>query len=829
MKRRSVILPVVLLVTATAVAVHAQIITNGEHRHPAAVGAAAVANGKATNPVPADGERQVDTMPLLQWTPGPGAVSHNVYFSAAQRLGPGQLIASNLQTPLYQLPEVLAAGVRYYWRVDEVGAEIVTGDVWSFTTKTDENASADLVGWWKLDYEGVGTALDSSGGRHNGILHGNPSWVPGHIGDALRFDGIDDYVDTYFYDNLPVWTVSAWVISPWAPQQGGVGGPVHREANFQFNWNHDDSNFMGTVAFRIDNNWYPASFGPLFGNQWYHLAATFDGFALKAYVDGELITTNTEAQGVPSYEPESLKIGRHAAGPYYFQGAVDDVRVYNRALTPEEIENLTHYAPWEAQDPHPASGGNLNIRDANALRWSAGQDAVMHDVYFGTDANVVATADVTSPVYWGRQADASFPLQGRVESDGRYFWRVDEVEADGATIHKGPVWNFIVFGHPVIDNFENYTDEEGYRIGETWRDGSTNGTGSQAARWPNAELGPQAPDDLGVWSMYLSYDNTRSPFISEVRRQFVPERDWLADGADTLRLWLHGDIISFGETAPGRLTMSGTGTDIWVGGDEFRYAYKRLDGDGVIMAKVESLGHTDSWAKAGVMIRASLDPGAPYAFMLVTPDGLRAFQNRTANASMTGHSAHSGSMLSMPTWLKLEREGDQFTAYHSTDGVNWTLQSPTDNTGPDPSPNPQTIPMPPYVYVGLAVTSHVAGAVTTATFSGVEITGDVIEPWQVAAVGVDQPGNSPDDLYVRVEDGDEICATAVHPDPAAVNATDWIEWRIPLSSLSGVDLSRVRSMAIGVGGGENALVPGTGHIYLDNVGLLKSEPNEVAD
>jgi hypothetical protein len=674
-----------------------------------------------------------------------------------------------------------------------------------------------LVGWWKLDDEGADVVSDSSEWGHNGIVFGHPSWVPGRMGDALHFDGLDDFVDTYYYENLPVWTVSAWVISPRAPQQGRVGGPVHHEANYQFNWNHDDSNFQGTAALLIGDTWYPASFGRLFADQWYHLAATFDGSALKAYVDGDLITTNTAAQGVPTYEPTSLKIGRHAGGPWYFEGAVDDVRVYNRALTGGEIADLAYYVPGEAQDPYPAQGAALNIQDVNVLRWSAGQDAVMHDVYFGTDADAVASADVNAPVYRGRQADANLPLPGLVESGGTFFWRVDEVEADGATIHKGPVWNFVVFGYSTIDNFEYYTDEEGHRIAETWIDGPRNGTGSQVAHWANDPIGEPTLATLGLWSMCLGYDNTRPPFISEVQRQFAPEKDWAADGADTLSLWLRGDIVSFGETAPGRLALSGTGTDIWVDGDQFRYAYKRLDGDGAIVAKVESLERTDFWAKAGVMIRESLDPGAAHAFMLVTPDGMRAFQNRTAAYSMTGHSAHSWSAMQMPSWIKLERKGDRFTGYYSADGVTWIQPSEADNTGPDSSPNPQTVHMPAYAYVGLAVTSHAAGAVTTAAFSGVEITGEVIDPWQLASIGVDQPGNGPGDLYVRIEDSNHVSATVVHPDPAAVNTVAWTEWEIPLSGFAGVDLGRVSRMALGVGGRATALLPGEGRLSIDEI------------
>ncbi len=804
------------IVTVAALAAHAQVKANVESPSLSAA-------GKATDPVPSDGG-QVGLLPLLQWTPGVGAVFHNVYLGTSQRLSSPQLVASYLQTPFYQVSEELLPGVPYYWRIDEVGADMVTtqkGSVWSFTTnrQSDEALAPHLVGWWKLDDEGVDVAWDSSLGGHDGVLYGDPSWVPGHIGDALRFDGIDDYVDTYYYENLPVWTVSAWVISPRAPRQGGVGGPVHREANYQFNWNHDDSNFIGSVALRVGDIWHPASFGPLLANQWHHLAATFDGSSLKAYVNGDLTTTNTAAQGVPSYEPSSLKIGRHAGGPWYFEGAVDDVRVYNQALTQEEIENLTYYSPWEAWDPRPSLNANIDIRDVNALSWSPGQDAVLHDVYVGTDANVVETADVNSPVYWGRQADANFPLQGLAESVGTYFWRVDEVEADGVTIHKGPVWNFTVFSYPVIDNFESYTWNEGSRLSEVWVDGFVNKTGSQVGLLSKSPAQPTGAH--GRQSMLLAYDNTRLPFVSEVERGLVPEQDWTVGGGNTLSLWLQGDIVSFGETSPGTFAMSATGADIWRDGDQFRYAYRRLDGDGVIVARVESVVNTDIWAKAGVMIRESLDPRSLHAFMLVTPDGLRAFQNRASSSSDICLSAHTWAEMRIPSWVMLERDGDQFTGYHSVDGVNWIRQSDTDHTEADASPNPQTIRMAPYVYVGLALTSHAAGAVTTATFSNVEIIGDVIGPWQVAEIGVTQPGNSPDDLYVVVEDSDGKTATVVNPDPAAVNATAWTEWKIPLSDFIDVDLGRVSRMSIGVGGRETAVPPGTGRIYIDDICVWK--------
>ncbi|MHC4435955.1 MAG: hypothetical protein ACYS3S_01250, partial [Planctomycetota bacterium] len=139
-------------------------------------------------------------------------------------------------------------------------------------------------------------------------------------------------------------------------------------------------------------------------------------------------------------------------------------------------------------------------------------------------------------------------------------------------------------------------------------------------------------------------------------------------------------------------------------------------------------------------------------------------------------------------------------------------------------PNPQTIRMPPRVYVGLALTSHAPDIVTTATFSGVRITGTgggVTSPWQVAEIGVDQPGNSPDDLYVVIEDSGGAASVVVHPDPAAVNATAWTEWRIPLGMLAGVDLSQVRKMCIGVGERNGPAPDGAGRIYIDDIHIYK--------
>ncbi len=473
-----------------------------------------------------------------------------------------------------------------------------------------------------------------------------------------------------------------------------------------------------------------------------------------------------------------------------------------------------------ATNPVPADGDQ--VEGAPMLKWTPAGSAAFHDVYLGTDEDGVAAADGASPLYRGRQTGTSFSPAQLVQPGGRYFWRVDEVEADGTTVHKGTVWTFTVSGLLVIDDFEGYTDTQGSRIGETWSDGSINHTGSQVGRWSNP-----LRSDHGGWSMLLAYDNARSPFVSEVEREFTPAQDWTAGGVDTLSLWFQGEAASFVETAPGTFTMTAAGADIWNDRDEFRYACQRLTGDGTIVARIDSFLRTHEWAKAGVMIRESLDPASAHAFMCVTPDGRRAFQNRSFNQTGYCLTAHSyPGAVSLPYWVKIERKGNQFTAYHSFDGVNWIKQPVNEDVVSYQASNPQTINMPASVYIGLALTSHISGTTTTATFSGVQTTGRVTGPWQVADIGTDHPGNSPDDLYVTIEDDDDKAATVVNPDPAAVNITAWTEWRIPLSDFTGVDLSKVTRLGIGVGSPEGTAATGDGRIHIDDIRVWKLKPTD---
>jgi hypothetical protein len=87
---------------------------------------------------------------------------------------------------------------------------------------------------------------------------------------------------------------------------------------------------------------YAASFGTLKANTWYHLCATYDGESLKAYTDGVLIMANDDPTGPPAAGTGTLKFGRHSLEfvEEYFCGTIDDVRVYDYALSQGEITKL---------------------------------------------------------------------------------------------------------------------------------------------------------------------------------------------------------------------------------------------------------------------------------------------------------------------------------------------------------------------------------------------------------------------------------------------------------------------------------------------------------
>jgi hypothetical protein len=198
---------------------------------------------------------------------------------------------------------------------------------------------AGLVGHWKFD-EGKGDRADDSSGKgHPGTLEGRPAWVPGKLGGAVKLDGVSDYVRTDFTRQLDVWTIALWVQGENAPDNRN-SDVIHRDRNFHICWGFGQARGRGAVTVSVNKNWYSASFGPLEGKRWYHLAGTYDGETLRAYKDGVLISAVT-VKGPPDRESAPLHFGRYPKGSHcFFAGSLDDVRVYDRPLSTQDVADL---------------------------------------------------------------------------------------------------------------------------------------------------------------------------------------------------------------------------------------------------------------------------------------------------------------------------------------------------------------------------------------------------------------------------------------------------------------------------------------------------------
>jgi len=210
-----------------------------------------------------------------------------------------------------------------------------------------------LIAHWKLD-EGAGDTAYDSVGEYDATLHGEPAWQPegGMIDGALLLDGIDDCVETNFILNPAEgsFSVFAWL-------KGGLPGqviisqadatidtPVGPSTNPGSTWlgaNPSDGRLMTGLM--------DAFFGPLESEsiitdgQWHHTGLVYDFIAMKRrlYVDGaEVVVDAGYAGGVQSSGGLYIGAGQELGTGTFFSGLIDDVRIYDTALTAEEIEAL---------------------------------------------------------------------------------------------------------------------------------------------------------------------------------------------------------------------------------------------------------------------------------------------------------------------------------------------------------------------------------------------------------------------------------------------------------------------------------------------------------
>jgi regulation of enolase protein 1 (concanavalin A-like superfamily) len=154
-------------------------------------------------------------------------------------------------------------------------------------------------------------------------------------------------------------------------------------------------------------------------------------------------------------------------------------------------------------------------------------------------------------------------------------------------------------------------------------------------------------------------------------------------------------------------SVNNTGADVWGTSDAFTYVWTRWSGDGAITARLNTLDRAHDWTKGGVMFRESLAADSKHAFALASAMRGLALQYRSSSG---GSSAGAGTMSgAAPVWIKLAREGDNFTMYVLNGQSGWETVGRV------------VIAMPADIYVGLAVTSHNTGADAWGLFDDVSV------------------------------------------------------------------------------------------------------------
>ncbi len=805
---------------------------DGTTKHKGDIWRFTVPSRKAYDPIPADGAKFVKPDEVtLSWTGGLNVKLHHVYF------GDDFDVVSNAagampQTDATYSPGPLAVDTTYYWRVDEFdGVTVHTGDIWTFTTLSEiPITDPALVGWWKFEAGSGATAVDFSGHSHHGELvtdtKGSVQWVPGIFNLALEFLGDNQgYVElqpgmvTTSQGSILMWINTDLMedegILWYGTETGGDGFGDNNEIHIHV----DDP---GVIGFWIEGGDNDVDLGgpQIAGAGWTHVAATWDlTDGCRLYANGAEV--DSAAHNNTVVDLAVIRLGRPVDtgdNNRYYLGLMDDVRLFDHAIDAGQVNEIMTKGedPRRAGDPHPQSGAVVNIDEATPLSWSPGEMAAEHDVYFGTDKDAVTNADTsdTTGIYRGRQTAASYTPQDVEWGGGPYYWRIDEVNTDG-TITPGGVWSFSVLDFALVEDFESYTDDDtnNEAIWQHWIDGfGIPDNGSQVGYL----LPPYAEQMIvhgGSQSMPLIYNNTGGITNSEATLTLTTLRDWTRYPVDELSLWFHGlpaSVGSFVEGPAGTYTMTAAGADIWAAADEMHYAFKTLSGVGSITAKVVSLQNTDPFAKAGVMIRNSLDPDSANVTLLLTPENGVRFQYRQTAGDITDREFDD--TLVAPYWIKLERDlGSGFRGYTSPDGVNWqqfTLRP--------------SVTMNSNVYIGLALTSHAATVTCEAVFSNVTTTGNISGPWTNQDIGI--ISNAAEPLYVAISNASGSPAVVANDDPAAATMDDWTHWRIPLQAFAdqGINLSNVDKIAIGLGSKSGmASSGGSGTLYIDDIRLYR--------
>ncbi len=329
------------------------------------------------------------------------------------------------------------------------------------------DASGGLVAYWNLE-EGTGTTTQAVVGspQADGRLVG-ATWITADLAPiagtkaAVFFKSTSaDRVETTYPGVVgqAARSVTAWIRAEPTQTNNGVmvgwgANATDQRYSFRFNKTAADG-ALNAVRLEIQGSRAVAT-TPVNDRQWHHVAVTHGTGArigeVKFYVDGKLdALTSAPATAVINTASTSVVLGNsgHATATYGFDGALDEVRIYDHVLTEAEIQQIMRGAPaGQASGPNPANKVVDVLRDTT-LRWTAGEGTSTRDVYVGTtfaDVNTASRAEAKGVLVSRGQSETSYDPANMLAYGQTYYWRIDEVnKTPDNTLFKGEVWSFTV-------------------------------------------------------------------------------------------------------------------------------------------------------------------------------------------------------------------------------------------------------------------------------------------------------------------------------------------------------------------------------------------------
>jgi len=714
---------------------------------------------------------------------------------------------------------------------------------------TAGNVSAELVGYWKFDEGSGDVAVDSSGHGNDGSIKGTPNWVAGQIGSALDFDGSTNYVEIPHSESLSITeqiTIAAWTFM--RSDSSGEMAIVSKGGWAANNLPYELTETPGDVIFWqfYDNEGRdtcsPDS-PPV--NEWHHIVGTYDGTIFKCYIDGEL-GEEWEYTGTMPENTLAVTIGRRSTGGTWFNGMIDEVMIYDHALTEDEVPKIMMGLGGfgQASRPDPTDGAFYSATWVT-LTWRAGDFAVSHDVYIGDNYDDVANG--TGDTFRGNQAkDINFYLAGfpgYAYPDGlvpgtTYYWRIDEVnEDDPNSPWKGDVWSFSV--PPTTAYNPDPADGAGFVDPNT----PLSWTAGYGAKLHTVYIGDNYEDVNSAAGGTVQGSTTYNPGTLELEKVYY----WRVDEFDALNTY-KGDIWGF--TTPGAVgnpVPANGATDVkmttalsWIPSNSAasHQVYFGTDKGALRNATTSSPEYKGDKALGS----ESYDPGkldfsTMYYWRIDELDG----QNNVLKGPLWSFTTADFILVdnfedydigNNEIWWAW-KDGLGYAAHDDEPAYsgNGTGSAVGDET--TPSYCEETIVHSGNQSMPISYDNNKQGY---SYYSEAELTLDYPRDW--TEQGVDKLviwfrgvfSNSAEQIYVAVSNRTGDPVVIYHDDPAATQIGVWTEWVIPLQDFTdqGINLTDVDRIAIGVGTQGNMTAPGgSGKMYIDDIRLYR--PEEVTE